>query len=327
MLLDSLSFLENKPTTKHVSVLGIPIDIGKDNVGTDEGPDHLRSHGLTEMLEHVGVTAADLGNIACPTRETSTMGDKKVKYLSDVVAVSRKVAGVVEKEVGEGHLVVALGGDHSLSLGTFAGAAAATGGDMGIIYIDAHGDMMTHENTLSGNIHGMMVASAMGLGHHELAELFRIKIKPENFVFVGLKDLDQGEIDLIRSKKLTVETIHDIAAHGLGKAFEKIAELQKQVKYIWVSLDLDSIDQEYAPATPIINTGGLTHRDITSLTRYIGKTCNLAGLDIVELQPSRDKEEKTTKLAVELVATLLGAEYNWYTSYMAHEAKRQAARK
>jgi arginase len=324
---DNLTFLENKPTIKHVSILGIPIDIGKDNVGTDQGPEHLRKHGLLEMLSAIRVTHADLGDVNCPTRESAHVGDKKVKYLKEIVEVSRRVASTVEREVGEKHLLIALGGDHSLSLGTFAGALAATKGDLGIIYIDAHGDIHTDDTSPSGNIHGMMVAAALGEGHEELVQLFSKKLKPENFIYVGLKDLEQGEIDLIRKKKLSTETIIDLADHGLSQTFAKIKGLQSRVKSIWVSLDLDSIDQEYAPATPIINTGGLTYREITSLAKFIGKTCNLVGFDIVELQPSRDKEEKTTKLAIELIATLLGAEYNWYTSYMAHEEEKQAARK
>lgn len=327
MAIDNLTFLEHKPTDKHVAVLGVPIDIGKDNVGTDEGPDHLRKYGLTQMLQQIGVQHVDLGNVPCPTREGSQMGNKKVKYLNEIVDVSHRVAHEVEREVGEGHCVVALGGDHALSLGTFAGALAATQGDLGIVYIDAHGDCNTHETTLSGNIHGMMVASAIGEGHEALTSLFAAKLKPENIVYIGLKDLDQGEIDLLRGKKITVETMLDVAFHGLGESFRKIAELQSRVKNIWVSLDLDSIDQEFAPATPILNTAGFTYREITNLAKCIGKTCNLVGCDIVELQPSRDQEEKTTKLAIELIAGLLGAEYNWYTSYMAHEEEKQGMRK
>lgn len=321
-------FLENKPTKSSVSVLGIPIDIGKDNVGTDEGPDHLRKGGLKEMFNHIGIKFQDLGNVPCPTRELSQMGDKNVKYLKEIVQVAKETAAIVKTEVEKGNKVVALGGDHSLSLGTISGASAACSQDIGVIYIDAHGDMMTHENTISGNVHGMPTSALMGFGHPELTNILnsKVKVKPENFVFIGLKDLDQGEIDLIRKEKINAVTIMDIMQSGLGLAFEKIKALQSRVKNIWVSLDLDSIDSEFAPATPIINLGGLSYREIVNLSKYIGKVCNVVGMDVVELFPRQDREEKTTKLAISLVAHLLGAEYSWYTQYMDHEAKKQEAR-
>lgn len=329
MLYDNLSFLEKtKLDNVKVSILGIPLDIGKDSVGTDEGPDHLRKTGLLEMFKFLNIQVKDLGNISCPTRETSSMGDKRAKYLQGILQTCSKVATLVDSEVVKGSRIVALGGDHSLSIGTISGASVACGGDIGVIWVDAHGDMMTHENTLSGNIHGMPSAAIMGFGHPELVNGYKEgkKVDSQNMLYIGLKDLDQGEIELIRRESLHAITMLDIMHDGLPRVFKEIDELQKRVKYIWVSLDLDAIDVEYAPGTPIANYGGFTYREITNICRYIGKLCTVVGMDIVELSPKLDNNEKTTKLAIELIAALLGGEYNWYTQYMAHEEEKQKLR-
>jgi arginase family enzyme len=113
----------------------------------------------------------------------------------------------------------------------------------------------------------------------------------------------------------------DIAAHGLEKVFQEIDALSKRVSKIWISLDVDSIDEQYAPATPMPNTGGLTYREITSICRYIGKQTSVVGIDIVEICPKLDIDNKTINLALELVAYLFGGEYNWYTQYMLREEK------
>jgi arginase len=325
---DNLSFLEKSIITTPVALLGIPLDIGKDSVGTDVAPDYLRKAGLLDMFKILNIAFTDMGNIECPTRATSPMGDKRAKYLSAIVETCKTIATVVDKNIVEGKKIVAIGGDHSLSIGTISGASVACSGDIGVIWIDAHGDMMTHENTLSGNVHGMPSSAVIGFGHPELVNGYKTgkKVDPQNIVYVGLKDLDQGEIDLIRKEKLRAITMLDVMHDGLPKVFKEIDELQKRVKHIWVSLDLDCIDVEYAPGTPIKNYGGFTYREITNLCRYIGKVCNVVGMDIVELSPTLDINNKTTELSIELIAALLGGEYNWYTKYMAEEEEKQNKR-
>lgn len=325
---DNLSLLENSPTRRAVSLLGIPIDLGKDNEGTDQGAEYLRANGFLEMFQRLNISYRDLGNVPCPSRWHSDLGNPRAKYAKEIAGVAAVTAERVKEELVKENIVVAIGGDHSLSLGTFAGAAAATDGEIGVIYIDAHGDINTDEGSPSGNVHGMMVAAAFGHGHPDLTALFREqKLKPENFLYVGLKDVEQPEIDLIRRENIAVETIVDIAERGLAGAFEKIRALRRRVKSVWVSFDLDSVDIEYAPGTPIQNYGGLTYREIAGLCKFIGKTGALAGMDVVELCPRLDQDGKTAQLAVSMIAHLLGAEYDAYTRYMDHESAKQQNRR
>ncbi len=327
MKLDNLSFLEKKPRVKQVTLLSIPLDLGKDNIGCDEGPARLHELGIQKMLSDQGLDV-HTKDITCPTRATADIGEVTMKYGQAITDVANSVALKVQEEIKAKRTVIALGGDHSLSLGTISGASVAVKGDIGLIWIDAHGDINTPDTSLSGNVHGMPVAGVLGMGPKELTDILKPgrKVDPKNVVYIGLKDLDQAEIDIIRQKKITTFTAMDISRLGLEPVFKKIAALSKRVKHIWVSLDIDSIDEQYAPATPMVNKGGLTFREIASLTKYIGKTCSLVGVDIVEFAPDRDIHDKTAQLIFELVSNLVGGEYGWYTAYMQQEAQKQDVR-
>lgn len=326
---DNLLFYEKRKLLGNVSVLGVPLDLGKDAFGTDLAPKYFRKYGLKEMCEGIGLFYKDLGDVECANKKSAAIGDRKAKYLDEIARVAEIAAHIVKDEIILGNKMMVLGGDHALSIGTISGASVACAGDLGVIWIDAHGDMMTHENTLSGNIHGMPSSAVMGLGHHRLVNVLKpgSKIKKENIVYVGLKDLDQGEVDLIRSEKLNAFTIMDIFRHGFEPVAQSIMELQKRVKNIWVSLDIDSIDTEYAPASLMATPGGLTQREAVNLTKFIGTMCKVVGFDLVELAPKLDEDGKTAKLAIELMSYLLGSEYGWYTQYMNKEARKQEKRK
>lgn len=319
-MLDSVTFLERPSLNGSVAVLGIPTDLGKDVDGTSDGPDHLRKHDLISALESLGLTIHDLSNLSLPQRESVPRGDPRTKYLMGVLETARKVACEVYFQIlNQGTKVVALGGDHSMSLGTISGASAALGGDIGVVWIDAHGDMNTHKTSKTGHVHGMPAAALMGFGHLALVNIFAsgAKVKKENMLFIGLQDVDQSEIDLIRREKLQVVTIMDMLEKGFGFATKKVGELQSRVKNIWVSLDVDAIDKDAAPASYMATSGGLTYREITNLAKYIGKACNVIGMDIAEFMPSRDDEDdKTTQLIIQLIANFLGGEYSWYTKYL-----------
>lgn len=309
-------------------VWGIPLDLGKDNTGTDTGPDFLRRRGLLRMLEQTGISYRDLGNVPCPRREGLAMGDKRVKYLAPIVEVVTAVASCVREEVGQGRRVIALGGDHSISLGTISGAALSYQGELGLIYIDAHPDAMTDENSLSGNIHGMVTSALLGFGHSSLVNILQPgpKIKPERLLFIGIKDLDQGEIDFIQEHHLTAFSPLDIDLDGLRPVAAAIDQLAKRVKNIWISFDIDSVDSHFAPATPMSSAGGLTYREIDTLSKYIGKRCNVVGMDIVECMPAGEVGNKTASTAISVAAHLLGAQYGWYTHYIEQEATKQRFR-
>lgn len=327
MTSDNLVFYEKQKLTGNISVLGVPLDLGKDTVGTYLAPEYIRNCGLRTMCENIGLLYKDLGDVECVEKAKADIGDIKVKYLDEISRVVEKTAMIVRDEIKMGNKMLVLGGDHALSIGTISGASVACEGDLGLIWIDAHGDINTDATSMSGNIHGMPVAAVLGMGHHRLTGVLQegAKIKSENIIYIGIKDLDQAEIDIMRKENIIVFTIMDLMRGGIEPLAQSLFELQKRVGHVWVSLDVDSIDSAYAPATPMASPDGLTRREASVITKLIGKL-PVVGMDIVELAPDLDENKKTGNLVVELAANLLGSEYNWYTNYMDLEVQKQTAR-
>jgi len=303
---------------KKVTILGIPLDLGAENLGVDIGPNAFRYQKIAEKLTQVGFTVTDKGNIECRPRKSLKVGNPKLKYLKEILRVSEVSAKTTFQAVQKEEKVVALGGDHSLCLGVISGASVALDGQLGLIYLDAHGDMNTVKTTLTGNIHGMPLAALMGFGDSKLTNVYKAKTKiaKENMLHIGGNDFDPGELELIEKEKLQCFKTFDMLSDGLKPLFERINTLSKQVNNIWVSLDLDVIDELYAPGVGMPNKAGLTYREITTITEYIGKHCNVVGIDIDEYNPLTDVDGKTAELGIELIAKVLGGSYSWYTSYM-----------
>lgn len=305
-------------TKTNVAILGIPIDLGTQTLGVDMGPSALRYGEITKKLEKADFSVLDIGNIECKSRDQVNMGDRKLKYLSEIVRVCESVAKVVDGEIKKGNKIVALGGDHSLTIGTVSGAAKALNAELGLIYIDAHGDFNTEKTTLSGNIHGMTLSALAGIGNSRLTNIYikGAKVNKENILLVGATDLDKEEEKLLKKEHIRSFDMLDILAKNFGELFGMISSIGTSSKNVWVSLDLDAIDSVYAPGVGIPSRGGLTYREIVAITKYIGKKCNVVGLDIVEYNPTRDIEGRTADLAIELTANLLQSKYSLYTEYM-----------
>ena len=303
-----------------VTLIGAPLDLGAENLGVDVGPDAFRYQKISEKLASAGLNVTDAGDISVTNRKQLNPGNPRLRYLDEIVRVNEVIASKSEATIHSGQKVIVLGGDHSVCLGAVSGASAALNGQLGLIYFDAHGDMNTADNTLTGNIHGMHLASLMGFGASELAHVHgeQIKIKKENLLHIGGSDLDQGEIDLIEREKLKAFTLFDLLSQNLAPLLKMIDELAARVPSIWISLDLDSIDRIYAPGAGMPNAKGLTYREIATLAQYIGKKCNVVGIDVVEYNPLQDIDQKTAELGIELIATFYGKQYSWYTGYLEH---------
>lgn len=316
-IVDSLSFLEHAPRSETISIVPIPFDWGSDH-GNDvaKGPKYMLDLGLEGVLESAGIKTKLLPEITVSKKYLKKNIKQKSNLMEGLADTLSDIRDVVHGEIARGHSVISLGGDHTISIGTIAGASAALDGDLGVIWIDIHADAQTHATSLSQNPHGMSTMALLGIGDKRLSGIVDKKIKKGNFVYIGLRDLDKAEIDNIRTHKLASVTMMDIAEDGLAVVHESIKGLNKKVRNVWVSLDLDSIDASIAPASAMATPGGFSHREIVSLITRIGKTCNVVGLDIVELTPNKDVDGKTGLLVLELAAAAFRAKYNWYTRHM-----------
>lgn len=300
------------------TLIGAPLDLGAQNLGVDIGPDAFRYQNIVKKLKKAGLKIHDTGNVTVVDRSKLSVGDPKLKYLDEIIRVSEELAKISDEAIRSGKKVIALGGDHSINLGVVSGASISLNGDLGLIYLDAHGDMNTSETTLSGNIHGMHLASLMGFGANELKNIYgeKVKINKNNLLHIGGSDFDQAELDFIKTEKLRTFTLFDLLSNGLGTLMPMIESLRSKVSNIWISLDLDAIDRIYAPGAGMPNPAGLTYREIAAIAEYIGRTCNVVGIDVVEYNPLQDIDGRTAELGIELIAKFLGKNYSWYTNYM-----------
>jgi arginase len=303
----------------NATLIGVPLDLGAKNLGVAEGPAAFRRQEIVRKLEFAGLNIQDNGDIAVAERETLSIENPRLKYLGEIVRVNELLAQQTEDALRAGQKVVVIGGDHSINLGTIAGASAAVNGQLGQIYLDAHGDMNTDQTTPSGNIHGMNLAAGMGFGADALTNLYRpgIKLPKENLLHIAGCDWDQAELDLISREGLTAFTLFDIVTKGIGQLLSLVDALAERAPNAWISLDLDCIDKVYAPGAGMPNARGLSYREIVTIADYIATRCNVIGIDVVEFNPRQDVDSKTAELGIELIARFLGHEYSWYANYLA----------
>jgi arginase len=297
-----------------VSVIGVPMDLGAGRRGTDMGPSALRVAGLHEDLTRANFDdVEDLGDLELPPVETLSVEDVRVKHLPVIAAACRKLARMVRKVVRRGRVPVVLGGDHSCAVGSVSGVAAQlhrAGRGLGLIWVDAHGDMNTPETSESGNVHGMPLSALLGLGAPELTEIegsFR-KLDPERVALVGVRDLDYGERRVVQESGVRVFTMAEIDERGIGPVVRDAIRIAggPEAGVFHVSFDLDGVDPAFAPGVGTPVEGGLTYREAHLAMELVAETQRMVGLDMVELNPVLDVRNRTGKLGVGLILSALG---------------------
>jgi len=300
------------PASKHIDIIGFPMDLGADHRGVDMGPSALRIAGIQNKLINLGYTVSDLGDIPIRNQEIQQVKNPKLKYLDEIVKTTEILAKKVEKSLSHNHFPLCLGGDHSMAIGTISGISAFCNKkniELGLIWIDAHADLNTEKTTPSGNIHGMSVAASLGYGNKKLTNLygFSPKIKPENVVMIGLRSVDPGERELIKKLKLKVYTMTEIDRKGIGFLIDKILkDLKTRVQHIHVSFDVDSIDPVTAPGVGTPVSGGLSYREAHLLMESIAECGCMSSLEVAEVNPILDNKNRSAEITSELVASSLG---------------------
>lgn len=299
---------------KNVTILGVPMDLGAGKRGVDMGPSAIRLAGLVSSLEAMGKVVEDRGNVHVPVgvnRENEFM-----RYRTEVLSVCQDLAEKVYKIYQEDSFPLILGGDHSIAIGTIAGLAKKEP-EMGVLWVDAHGDFNTPESSPTGNIHGMPLAISCGIGDPEFVSIggYAPKIDPKRVVIVGARDLDMGEIMLLRKQGVRVYTMEEVELYGIQKVMQEAMEyLEKNSKCLHVSFDMDSIDPSEAPGTGTPVRGGLTYREAHFVMKYISTYGNfVTSLEVVEVNPILDIQNKTAELAVELIESAFGKRIMYYS--------------
>ncbi len=297
---------------RNIRVIGVPLDLGQSRRGVDMGPSAVRVAGLEARLEAIGHVVEDAGNIAVAIPEQKKAGAANAKYLKEITATCTKSAEMVLNTLEEGKFPIVLGGDHSLAVGTVSGVAEfyrRKNQKIGLIWIDAHSDINTPETSPSGNVHGMPMAALMGLGPAELGNIydFSPKVRPENCVLVGIRDVDQHEKENIRRAGIQCFTMRDIDERGMRTVMEEALRMAgRGTAGYHISLDMDWIDPEDAPGVGTPVWGGATYREAHLAMEIISDHGRMLSFEIVEVNPVIDSHNQTADLAVELALSALG---------------------
>jgi arginase len=295
-----------------IRIIGVPMDLGASRRGVDMGPSALRVAGLQARLKQLGRQVEDSGNVSVPQPEEQHYGEKNAKYLGEIAEACRGLADAVKKTLDEDMMPLVLGGDHSIAVGTVAGAAAhfdKTGKRIGVIWLDAHGDMNTPDSSPSGNSHGMPLASIMGYGPPELTGLAKIKpmVEPRNVVLVGIRDLDAKERKLMKETGVHVFTMRDIDERGMREVMSDALRFAgDDTAGIAVSLDMDFVDPSDAPGVGTPVRGGVTYREAHLALEMLADSGEMCSFELVEVNPVIDVHNTTATLGVELVLSGFG---------------------
>jgi arginase len=276
------------------------------------GPSAFRIAGLGARIRALGRAVADRGNVAAPLHESGMPGDPRKKYVDDIASVCRNVYAACREALNEGAIPLLLGGDHSLAAGSVAASASwvreVSSYPLGLIWVDAHGDMNTPETSESGNVHGMPLAALLGQEPHELARIGGgASVSAAQTVLVGVRNLDDREKGQIRSAGVHVFTMKDIDRDGMARVAERaIAAASTGTGGIHVSFDLDACDPSIAPGVGTPVRGGLGYREAHLLMELVSDSKLLVALDLVEVNPTLDVRNTTAELGAELALSALG---------------------
>jgi arginase len=277
------------------------------------GPSAFRIAGLSERISHLGCVVVDKGDLPTPIPETRERRDERKKYIHEIAQVCGKLYQTALESQAEGALPLVLGGDHSLGAGSVAASAAwaKTTHDLpiGLLWVDAHGDMNTPATSLSGNVHGMPLAALLGPEPAELAAIGVVSpaALPAHTVLIGVRNLDDREKIAVKDSRVHVFTMKDIDRQGIAAIVEQAVQVAGEgTAGIHVSFDMDVCDPTIAPGVGTPVKGGLDYREAHMVLEMVADSGLLTSLDMVEVNPTLDVRNMTAQLGTELVLSALG---------------------
>jgi arginase len=290
---------------KKIRIIGVPIDLGQNQRGVNMGPSAIRYAGLSKKLKRLGLALHDAGNLFVPVRESLAEAEQG-NFLSSIQQVCQAAYEAGQQAVDAGDIPLFLGGDHSLAIGTIGGVSHRQ--PTGVIWVDAHGDANSPQSSPSGNIHGMPVSVLLGEGFPELVNVGRpgAKIQGRDMVMIGIRDLDAWERAWLKQSGISVYTMRDLDERGMSAIIREALQRLEHCSRLHVSLDMDALDPDTAPGVGTPAPGGLNYREAQLLMEIIADCGKLSSADVVEINPILDHENRTAKMAVELIASLFG---------------------
>ncbi|MGX0612406.1 arginase [Staphylococcus capitis] len=296
---------------QRIEIIGAPSTFGQKKLGVNLGPDAIRYAGLLSRLKKMGLDVIDKGNIEVPTLDVEKFNSDQegLRNYDEIVTVSENLSKATSEIVKKGNFPLTLGGDHSIAVGSISGISQHYE-NLGVIWYDAHGDLNVPEESPSGNVHGMPLRILAGDGPDELVNIndFTPKVKPENIVLIGMRDLDEGERKYIKDKNIKTFTMADIDRFGIQEVIERSLEYLKSrnIDGLHFSLDVDALDPAETPGTGTRVMGGLSYRESHFALELLNESKLVTSMDLVEVNPLIDTSNHTAEQAVALLGTFFG---------------------
>lgn len=295
----------------NINIIGVPIMYGCDRKGVEKGPNSLREAGMIDILaKNTRNQIYDLGNLYVPEVEEKHKYSfhKEMKYLDPIIEINRNLGHLVYMSLKSNSFPLIIGGDHSLALGSLAGASRFYE-NMAVIWVDAHGDINDHRTSPSKNIHGMVSAASFGLGHPSLKNIYYEgrKFKSENLYILGVRDLDPGELELAKKLDLKLYGMEIVKKQGLNNILDRILESIREsgVHGVHLSFDIDVLDKNLVPGTGTPSSGGFNLEEAKLIIGKILTSKLVTSMDLVEYNPSLDQDQMATRrICLELLETI-----------------------
>lgn len=288
------------------------MDLGAGRRGVDMGPSAIRIAGVSQALRGLGHRVVDDGDVGVPAPETREPGDSTARYLEPIYHVCNRLRMRVKRALDNGETPVVLGGDHSIAIGTVSGVSEhfhERNEQIGLIWVDAHGDMNTPESSPTGNIHGMPLATLLGIGHPKLVEMggFSPKVDKRHVCLIGIRDIDDTERRIIRESGIHAYTMRDVDERGMRAIMEEaIGHVTTGTAGFHMSFDLDGMDPRDVPGTGTPVKGGISWREANLLMEMVSDTGKMRSLEVTELNPILDVKNQSGEVAVDVICSAFG---------------------
>lgn len=287
----------------NITDINVALSFGADKKGVEKGPAALIGDGLISLIESFGnrvVSTVNISQKECDDSQKYAHGEPKAKWLPEVLDVASQVRNAVSECFGNGSFPLVIGGDHSLALGS-AAASLERFDNLGVIWFDAHADMNTFATSPTGNIHGMVLASLMGMGDEALRKVVRRYADPTRVLLVGARSIDPGESQMISQHGISVAQYMSNASAAILQFLVK-----HEIKNIHLSIDIDLLDPSYAPGTGVPVPNGASPEQVYNLLRVVMATGMVRAVDLVEYNPDRDIDGITSASVQSLMYGLWG---------------------
>ena len=305
---------------RELGVTCVAFSGGQPRPGVDLGPEYVLKAGLMEQLEEMDYKIVMTEGKIQDYKDIIPAEDPPIgiiKRARTVGRVNRKISEQIYQHVKVGRIALQIGGDHSMAIGCLTGVARGIkerlNADLKVIWVDAHADINTPKSTETGNLHGMPLSFLLGIAEEKVDELDWIEpcLKPENLVYIGLRDVDKAEKELLKKHRIKAFSMHEIDRYGIGQVMEMAVECLSKDDHpnspIHLSFDIDALDPTVAASTGTPVRGGLTFREGHYICEMLHATGRLVAIDMVELNPAiGDNHEDTIRIGCSLIRAALG---------------------